>query len=203
MGRSRVSGALAEDTGHWRGRNGPRSGAGAGGQGPPGLIASEQPVLTGEPSSHTGPGTRRPAHIREAGWPAVGLSKAQSHTNNSAGKTPELLGQSTLSRGVFSNLYGDGELCNRAGKNTQAARKKEARGRSRQEAKKVKLQQSHVAFSHRTRDPERRGAAVPHTRRRQCPHRAPCQPGASPSPWVGRAPARFCSLSLFYPFVHV
>ena len=158
--RSRVSGTLVLDTGCWRGQNRPRSGAGAGDRGPPGLTASEQPVLTGEPPSHTDPGTREPAHVGEAGQLAAELSKAQSHTNNLAGKISELLGQSTLSRDVFSNLYGDGELCNRAGKNTQAARKKEARSRSRQEAEEVKLQQPRVTFSpNRTRKPGRCGTA--------------------------------------------
>ena len=194
--RSRVSGTLVLDTGCWRGQNRPRSGAGAGDRGPPGLTASEQPVLTGEPPSHTDPGTREPAHVGEAGQLAAELSKAQSHTNNLAGKISELLGQSTLSRDVFSNLYGDGELCNRAGKNTQAARKKEARSRSRQEAEEVKLQQPRVTFSpNRTRKPGRCGTAqgwrgASHTEKIERLRRASCPPRCQPqSPWAGTAPA--------------
>ena len=210
--RSWVSGTLAPDTGCWRGQNRPRSSAGAGGRGPPGLTASKQPVLTGEPPSHTDPGTRGPAHVREAGQLAAGLSKAQSHTNNSAGKISELLGQSTLSRDVFSHLYGDGELCNRAGKNTQAARKKEVRSRSRQEAEEVKLQQPCVNFSsHRTRKPGRCGTAqgwhgASHTEKTERPRRAPCPPRCQPqSPWAGTAPAWLLlhgPISFFF-FIHL
>ena len=158
--------------------------------------SKRQPVLTGEPPSHTDPGTRGPAHVGEAGQLAAELSKAQSHTNNLAGKISELLGQSTLSRDVFSNLYGDGELCNRAGKNTQAARKKEARSRSRQEAEEVKLQQPRVTFSpNRTRKPGRCGTAQgwhgsSHTEKIEHPRRASCPPRCQPqSPWAGTAPA--------------
>lgn len=93
-------------------------------------------------------------------------------------------------------------------KNTQAACRKETSSRSRQQAKKLKLQQSRGTFSsHRTRKPGRRGntqgwRGASHTEKPGHPRRALCQPKCQPQlSWAGRIPLPGFFCMFLFPFL--